>query len=230
MNPIMMGMNPMMGMGASASQPGMMGSGDSAGTPQPAQQTPETPIDSRVRKLCREYSIDERTTQKLNSALLTREDFDLDMQALWMVMEKGVSRHKKPIDVILVKIREIQNGDFAGKEMLDPDFKAFYDKYDLDDRVLNRLISTLKKRGHKKAQDLKDIDNRLSSDSSVKAPAGLLVRLLEGLEEHGRIPSPPRRLGGSGLSNRNFLGGRDPASKNDRDQGRDRRSRSRGRR
>merc|ERR1711879_385913 len=108
-------------------------------------------------------------------------------------------------DIILVKIREIGKGDFAGKDLLEPDIKAFYDKYDLDDRLLNRLIKTLRARGPKKTQDLKDLDGRLSSDASVKAPAGLLVRLLDGLEEHGRIPSPPRRLGGSGVSNRNFL-------------------------
>jgi len=230
MNPMMMGMNPMMMAAMQSGMGNMMASGNSAEASQAGPGPGEPEIDSRVRKLCREYSIDDSITKKLNAALLTREEFDLDMQALWVIMERGVSKNKKPTDIILVKIREIGKGEFAGKELLDPDFKAFYDKYDLDDRILNRLVKVLKMRGSKKAQDLKDIDGRLSSDASVKAPAGLLMRLLDGLEENGRIPSPPRRLGGSGVSNRNFLGGRESASAGDRERGRDRRSRSRGRR
>jgi len=230
MNPMMMGMNPMMMAAMQSGMANMIGSGDSTAASQTIQETPEAAIDSRVLKLCRAYGIDDKITKKLNAALLTREDFDLDMQALWMIMEKGVSKNKKATDIILVKIREIANGDFAGKELLDPDIKAFYDKYELDDRILNRLIKTMKKRGSKKSQDLREMDGRLSSDKSLKQPAGLLVRLLDGLEEHGRIPSPPKWLGGSGVSNRNFLRGREPASTSDRDRGRDRRSRSRGRR
>mmetsp|Transcript_44577 Transcript_44577/g.96980 ORF Transcript_44577/g.96980 Transcript_44577/m.96980 type:complete len:254 (-) Transcript_44577:3-764(-) len=229
MNPMMMGMNPMMMAAMQSGMANMIGSGDSTAASQTIQETPEAAIDSRVLKLCRAYGIDDKITKKLNAALLTREDFDLDMQALWMIMEKSVAKNKRPLDVILVKMREIMKGDFPGKDLLEPGIKAFYQKYDLDDRTLNRLINILKMRGSKRDQDLRDIDGRLSS-SGIKAPGGLLVRMLDGLEEFGRIPSPPRRLGGSGVSNRNFLGGRESASAGDRERGRDRRSRSRGRR
>ena len=44
----------------------------------------------------------------------TREDFDEDMQVLWHIMEKGARNNKKAVDVMLVKIREINNGTFIG--------------------------------------------------------------------------------------------------------------------
>ena len=48
-------------------------------------------------------------------AMKTREDFDEDMQVLWHIMEKGAKNNKKSVDVMLVKIREINNGTFIGR-------------------------------------------------------------------------------------------------------------------
>merc|ERR1711998_76385 len=59
------------------------------------------------------------------------------------------------------------------------------------------LITTLKAREKTMKQDLKELDDRLANTQQPMG-LGLLVRLLEGLEETGRLPSPPRRLGGSG--------------------------------
>lgn len=180
-----MGMNPMMMM------PGMGMQGEmrpAMPPPGPAQAS----TDPRVRQLCRHFGIDDKTCSKLNAAMQTREDFDEDMQALWEVMEKAQNAGRKPLDVMLVKIREIERGQFAGKDLLDKDIQAFVSKYELDDRVINRLIQTMNMRKEKKKQDLIDMDQRLES---AKRPAGLLVRLLEGLQDHGRLPSPPRFLG-----------------------------------
>mmetsp|Transcript_15688 Transcript_15688/g.49633 ORF Transcript_15688/g.49633 Transcript_15688/m.49633 type:complete len:140 (-) Transcript_15688:84-503(-) len=98
---------------------------------------------------------------------------------------------------MLTQIRAIKAGRFAGKELLDPDIWAFIEKYNLDDRVINRLIQTLKTRKGKRREDLRALDERLGN-AQQPTGLGLLVRLLEGLEETGRLPSPPRRLGGSG--------------------------------
>merc|ERR1719401_1890190 len=137
MNPMMMGMNPMM-MAAmqqqqqqQQQQQGSAGAqaADASGLP-----SSQEPVDSRVRDLCRSYNIDEKTTLKLNTVMHKSDSFDEDMQALAAVMEKGVSLNKKPIDILLVKIREIERGTFCGKDLLDPDIREFADKYDLDDR------------------------------------------------------------------------------------------------
>ena len=47
-------------------------------------------------------------------AMNTREDYDEDMQVLWHIMEKGAKNNKKSVDVMLVKIRELNNGSFIG--------------------------------------------------------------------------------------------------------------------
>eukprot|EP00930_Biecheleria_cincta_P029616 TRINITY_DN2057_c0_g2_i11.p1 TRINITY_DN2057_c0_g2~~TRINITY_DN2057_c0_g2_i11.p1 ORF type:complete len:137 (-),score=26.58 TRINITY_DN2057_c0_g2_i11:82-492(-) len=100
----------------------------------------------------------------------------------------GTRNNKKPVDVMLVKIRELCNGTFIGKDLLDPDIKDFVWKYNLDDQLLHRLIKTMKKRGKHKKQDLRDMDERIGN---AKHPSGLLVRMLEGIEEHGKMPPAP---------------------------------------
>eukprot|EP00930_Biecheleria_cincta_P029618 TRINITY_DN2057_c0_g2_i13.p1 TRINITY_DN2057_c0_g2~~TRINITY_DN2057_c0_g2_i13.p1 ORF type:complete len:160 (-),score=31.63 TRINITY_DN2057_c0_g2_i13:142-621(-) len=104
------------------------------------------------------------------------------------VTNMGTRNNKKPVDVMLVKIRELCNGTFIGKDLLDPDIKDFVWKYNLDDQLLHRLIKTMKKRGKHKKQDLRDMDERIGN---AKHPSGLLVRMLEGIEEHGKMPPAP---------------------------------------
>merc|ERR1719512_697518 len=232
MNPMMMAMNPMARMGAmmmgnmanmanmgammggnmpdmGAMMGGMAAAGGAAGSGPEAPVMPDqAPVDPRVRSLCKEFSIDDTTARTLHDAMTTREDYDEDIQALHQVMDRAVNKGKKPLEVILTQIRAIKAGRFAGKELLDKDIWAFSEKYNLDDRVLGRLIQTLNNRRSTKKADLKALDERLSGAqqptggrlSSAQQPTGLglLVRLLEGLEETGRLPSPPRRLGGSG--------------------------------
>lgn len=151
-------------------------------------QPPPDPIDSRVKEICRHFGIEDKICEKLNKAMKTREDFDEDMQALWHIMERGVKNNKKAVDVMLVKIREISNGTFVGKDLLDPEIKDFAWKYNLDDRLLLRLITVMKKRKQHKSQDLKDMEERIGT---AKHPSGLLNRMLECLEESGKLPPAP---------------------------------------
>ncbi|CAE7895316.1 osm1 [Symbiodinium microadriaticum] len=176
----MMQMNPMAMMSMAAMMNNMM-------EPQEEKtvEPPPDPIDSRVRDICRHFGIEEKICEKLNKAMKTREDFDEDMQVLWHIMERGAQNNKKAVDVMLVKIRELNNGTFIGKDLLDPEIKDFASKYNLDDQLLHRLIKTMKKRKHHKSQDLKDMDERIGN---AKHPSGLLVRMLEGLEENGKMP------------------------------------------
>merc|ERR1740121_3317738 len=207
----MMAMNPMAQMGAAmmgANMQAMMASmgnaaNASASSGAPAEGMPAPPseqttlIDPRVKAICKEFSIDDQTCRTLHEAMKSREDYDEDMQALHQVMERAVNKGKKPLEIMLTQIRAIRSGKFAGKELLDKDIWNFSEKYNLDDRVLNRLIQTLNARTATKKQDLRALDERLSA-AQQPTGLGLLVRLLEGLEETGRLPSPPRRLGGSG--------------------------------
>lgn len=198
MNPMMMMGNPMMAMMMMQAnmrmQAGGMGGMTGGG---PAASEPVKLLDPKVKAICRDFGIDDDTCSKLHDAMKDREDFDEDIQALHKVMERATRDGKKPLEAMLTQIRAIKAGRFAGKELLDPDIWAFIEKYNLDDRVINRLIQTLKSRRGKKKEDLKALDDRLGN-AQQPTGLGLLVRLLEGLEETGRLPSPPRRLGGSG--------------------------------
>merc|ERR1712014_189803 len=78
---------------------------------------------------------------------------------------------------------------------MDPDIRKFDLKYNLDDQIIHRLIKTMKKRGKHKKQDLIEIDERIGG---AKQPSGLLVRMLEGLEENGRMPPLPGWVVSSG--------------------------------
>lgn len=239
-NPTMMGMmptmmTPMMGMSPMmAMNPMMMmmmaGMAGAAGKP----PNPCEGVDPRVRRLCRDFDIDDNTCVKLDEAMKQREHFDEDIQALYQVMQRQTAKGKKPLEAMLTQIRSIKAGRFAGRDLLDKDIWAFAEKYDLDDRVLNRLIALLKTREETRRRDLKALDDRLGN-ASQPTGLGLLVRLIEGLEETGRLPSPPRRLGGSGQfhATGTFLNPSGGPSRSSRRRSRSRtrsRSRSRSRR
>lgn len=189
-----MGMNPMMGMmGAGGLGTNAVASDAASGTVAPVEDP--TPIDSRVKNLCRTFGI-EHLAQKVHAALQSRDDFDNDVQALWHVMETTQAKNGKCSDVMLVKCREIDRGIFGGKDLLEPDIQKFFQKYDLDDRIAIRLIEMKRERKDTWRQDLRDIDARLST---AKKPAGLLVRLIEDLKERGALSPPPLSVGGPGV-------------------------------
>eukprot|EP00747_Dinoflagellata_sp_TGD_P221905 gnl/TRDRNA2_/TRDRNA2_93679_c0_seq1.p1 gnl/TRDRNA2_/TRDRNA2_93679_c0~~gnl/TRDRNA2_/TRDRNA2_93679_c0_seq1.p1 ORF type:complete len:232 (-),score=66.71 gnl/TRDRNA2_/TRDRNA2_93679_c0_seq1:140-742(-) len=200
-----------------------MGASTGTGSGMAGLSLPKAPqkveIDPRVQQLCDRFLIDASYCKKLQIVMNTRGGtFDDDIMKLTEDMSKAKD---KPLHVLLVKMRELERGTFVGKDEEDPDVAAFADKYGLDDRVKHRLMATMKKRMKTKAADLADMDERLVS---AKRPAGLLVRLLEGLEEKGNLPSPPRFLGIGKPRHRDRDDEKDRAD-NDR-----KRSRSRGRR
>merc|ERR1719367_2365389 len=160
------GMNRVAGMQAAAAQAAVQGAAQLSGA---SASEPVKLLDPKVKGLCRDFGIDDDTCGKLHDAMKDREDFDEDIQALHKVMERATRDGKKPLVAMLTQIRAIKAGRFAGKELLDPDIWAFIEKYNLDDRVINRphghqpspdgLIQTLKSRRGKKKEDLKALDD-----------------------------------------------------------------------
>lgn len=190
MNPMMAMMGMMMGMQAA------MGSGETADAT-PTIKAEDKHVDARVKAICNDFGISGDTVMRLNDAMREREDYDEDLQALHKLMERATKDGKKPLEVMLAQIRAIRANRFPGKELLDPEVWEFICKYNLDDRVMNRLIDTLNNRKNKRKDTLQALNDRLGN-AQQPTGLGLLVRLLEGLDETGRLPSPPRRLGGSG--------------------------------
>ncbi|CAJ1354853.1 unnamed protein product [Effrenium voratum] len=186
----MMGM--MMGM-----QAAVQAGGDSVVDATPTIKSEDKHVDPRVKAICNDFGISGDTVMRLNDAMREREDYDEDLQALHKLMERATKDGKKPLEVMLAQIRAIRANRFPGKELLEPDIWDFIVRYNLDDRVMNRLIDTLNKRKGKAKETLQALNDRLGN-AQQPTGLGLLVRLLEGLDETGRLPSPPRRLGGSG--------------------------------
>merc|ERR1719313_1499913 len=102
----------------------------------------QKPIDPRIKRLCQEFKCDEKTMQLLQDAMLAREDFDEDIQALHLVMERDINKGKKASEALRTHVRSLKANRFPGKELLDPDIWNFATKYELDDRVLHKLTTT----------------------------------------------------------------------------------------
>merc|ERR1719201_1410366 len=122
----------------------------------------QKPIDPRIKRLCQGFKCDEKTMQLLQDAMLAREDFDEDIQALQLVMERDLNKGKKASEALRTHVRSLKANRFPGKDLLDPDIWNFSCKYDLDDRVLNKLITTLRSREKTMDEDLKALDERLA--------------------------------------------------------------------
>merc|ERR1719321_2499948 len=123
----------------------------------------QKPIDPRIKRLCQEFKCDEKTMQLLQDAMLAREDFDEDIQALHLVMERDVNKGKKASEALRTHVRSLKANRFPGKDLLDPDIWNFATKYELDDRVLNKLPSTLRTRRDTQKEDLRMLDERLAN-------------------------------------------------------------------
>jgi len=139
-----MGMNPMMAMNPMMMNPmmmmGMMGMSQMMGMMMGQQQAPATSaagaadlvvmaeqktIDPRVKALCQQFQADEATERMLHEAMLAREDYDEDIQALQLVMERDVNKGKKPAEALRTQVRCIKANRFAGKDILDPQIWEF---------------------------------------------------------------------------------------------------------
>lgn len=251
MNPMMMGMMGMMGMmmnNMMQQNQGSMGGGGneqmqmqmqmpSASASRASSAGEDRHLDPRVRDLCREFGIGGDTVMKLGDAMKAREDYEEDLQVLHKLMERATRDGKKPLEVMLAQIRALKSDKFPGKDLLDPDIWDFIVRFKLDDRVMKRLVDTFSKVKQDKIKTVQQLTERLNNVQDPKLGLGLLVTLLEGLEETGRMPSPPRRLGGSGtfrptgtfLHPKNRDSSKGESRRRSRSRGRDSRSRGRGR-
>mmetsp|Transcript_23083 Transcript_23083/g.64529 ORF Transcript_23083/g.64529 Transcript_23083/m.64529 type:complete len:407 (+) Transcript_23083:196-1416(+) len=205
-NPMMMGgvagmpnMAGMAGMTMGAVLPGMPnGLASAAGVAEDGQVVaPAKPLvaeekaDPQVVALCRDFNVEDRLMRKLNNVLMRRPE---------TIREDIVSLREKlgaPRAEIGVLITQLEKGIFVSKSSMHPDLVALVDKYQLDNRASERLVESMARRKETRKQDLKDLDIRLAS---ADRPSGLLMKLLQGLDQDGKLPPAPRSLGLPGSS------------------------------
>jgi len=187
MNPMMMGMMPGMGMPAAAPAASETQTATPAsGTNSKSGMTPGEKVDPQVASLCRDFRIEDRLMRKLNLVLMRRpETFRDDI----VTLREKLGAPRAEVGVL---ITQLEKGIFVTKGSMHPDLVALVNKYGLDNRASERLVESMAKRKETRKTDLQDLDIRLGS---ADRPSGLLMKLLQGLDQDGRLPPAPRSLG-----------------------------------
>merc|ERR1719291_1326830 len=93
-------------------------------------------IDPDVQELCDYFHIEERHARRLSDIMKKRQDtFVEDIERLYDVLERANS----PAGLLVVKMREMEEGIFVGKAKADKDLQAMSKKYGLDDQAEGKL-------------------------------------------------------------------------------------------
>eukprot|EP00929_Paragymnodinium_shiwhaense_P114044 TRINITY_DN82358_c0_g1_i1.p1 TRINITY_DN82358_c0_g1~~TRINITY_DN82358_c0_g1_i1.p1 ORF type:complete len:301 (-),score=69.75 TRINITY_DN82358_c0_g1_i1:38-940(-) len=207
------------------------------------------PIDPDVQEFCDRFQIEPRLVRMLNDELNKRPDtWETDLLALYEIIENA----RVPAGLLMVKLKEMQNGTFVGKPKPDEKIEKLAKKFSLDGEAVQRLAEVFAK--HPNRDDgLGKLERHMEVSNK---PSALIMMFLGKLRKGEDIGEPTRRaapgswkyqnevkseMGGKGgggkgggrdrRDDRGGGGGRD--RRDDRDDRRDRRrrdsrSRSRG--
>lgn len=215
-----------------------------AAPPQPMHSS----IDPDVQELCDHFHIEDRHVHRLNEIMKNRQEtFEGDMLKLWEKLEDA----REPAGLLVVKMREMEEGTFIGKQKIDKELATMVKRYNLDRMAESRLSDILARfEPEKKAEMYADLDRHLEVSNRPSAMVMMLLRKIADGAALGR-PGPPApgsyldrkmreeakdrdrdrdRRGGDRRDGDRDRRERDRDDKADRKDDRDRRSRSRGRR
>ena len=133
-------------------------------------------IDPDVQELCDYFHIEERHARRLNDIMKNRQDtFVADMERLYDVLERANS----PAGLLVVKMREMEEGTFVGKVKADKDLAAVSKKYKLDEQAESKLADILARYDDARRKEyLIEIERHLEVSNRPSAMAMLLLRKL----------------------------------------------------
>lgn len=151
------------------------------------------------------------------------DTFEGDMLKLWEKLEDA----REPAGLLVVKMREMEEGKFVGKQKTDKELLAISKKYSLDGTAEARLADILARFDEAKRKEMyAELEKHLEVSNRPSAMVMMLLRKLsEGLPL-GR-PGPPAP--GSYVDRKNKEC-KEKGSEKDRDRDRDRDRRDRDRR
>merc|ERR1719373_1141458 len=99
-----------------------------------------TMVDPDVQELCDYFHIEERHARRLSDIMKGRQNtFVEDIERLYDVLERANS----PAGLLVVKMREMEEGTFVGKVKADKDLAAISKRYKLDDQAESKLADIL---------------------------------------------------------------------------------------
>lgn len=133
-------------------------------------------IDPDVQELCDYFHIEERHARRLNEIMKNRQEtFVADMERLYDVLERANS----PAGLLVVKMREMEEGTFVGKVKADKDLAAVSKKYKLDEQAESKLADILARYDDARRKEyLIEIERHLEVSNRPSAMAMLLLRKL----------------------------------------------------
>merc|ERR1719327_2231071 len=137
----------------------------------PAAAAADGPIDPDIQEFCDRFSIEARMAKLLNDELHKRPDtWEGDLLALYEIIETA----RVPSGLLMVKIKEMQNGTFVGKPKPDKEVQELGKKYNLDDQAVQKLAEVLTKR-EDRAGDLVKLESHLKASNK---PSALVMMML----------------------------------------------------
>lgn len=176
-NPMMAQVNPMMQQMLAAA-----GADSSGNQPGKANLEEANPIHPEVMQLCDDFRVEERLMKKLNRILERRpETFADDIRTL----RERLSMPRAEIGVLMM---QLERSSFVNNSSVGGDIQGIVEKYQLDHRAKERLVESMYSRKETRAQDLANIEERLSDAAN---PSSLLMKLLQTLDTTGRLPIKP---------------------------------------
>merc|ERR1712226_566975 len=116
-----------------------------------------------------------------------QETFVEDLERLWDVLERA----REPNGLLTVKMREMEDGTFIGKQKPDEKLKALTKKFQLDDQAESKLADILARYdAEKKKTYFEEIERHLEASNRPSAMVMMLLRKLGEGQSLGR-PGPP---------------------------------------
>lgn len=152
-----------------------------------AKQETIPSIDPDVQELCDNFHIEDRHCHRLNELMKTRRDtFEADMLKLWEKLEDA----REPAGLLVVKMKEMEQGTFIGKQKADATLQAMIKRYGLDGTAETRLADILGRYDEAKKKVMyEELDRHLEVSNKPSAMAMLLLRKLSDGTPLGR-PGP----------------------------------------
>merc|ERR1719373_1543366 len=181
-----------------------------------AAAVPSLTIDPDVQELCDYFHIEERHARRLSDLMKKRQStFVEDIERLYDVLERANS----PAGLLVVKMREMEEGIFVGKAKADKELKEMAKKFKLDDQAETKLADILARYDEAKRKAyIVDIERHLEVSNRPSAMAMMLLRKLGDAQPLGR-PGPVAPGSYLDKVNREKSG---RGGGGDRDRGRDR--------
>jgi len=180
-------------------------------------------VDGDIQEMCDNFHIEDRHTKNLNLLMQKRvETFEADMLRLWTDLERA----HNPNGLLVVQMRQMDEGTFIGKNKPDPEYVAIVKKYNLDEQAEEKLLDTLSRHPIERRKEYyKELDPFLAASNKASATAMMLLRKVGEGESLG---PPPRAKGGGKDKDKSKDGKGEGSSRDDRDgRGSDNRDRDR---